>query len=168
MASAFAGSMALTGIGGVISAISTIAGGSAANASAQYTATQLRQNASTEIGAAQRGALDDKLKASMVASEATARAAASGVNAGFGSPVTNVGEIAKRGEYNSLMSLWKGENAATGDLNKAKAVEYEGEAAEDASYLNAASTIAAAGGSMFKTYGVSQFQNPGGRPDVKL
>lgn len=168
MADPFTISMGMTAVAGAISAGSTIAGGSAANASAQYTAQQLRQNASTEIGAAQRSALDDRRKTAFIESESVARAAANGVNAGVGSPVTNVGEIAQRGEYSALMDLWKGQNAATGDLNKAKAVEFEGEAAKDASYLNAASTIAGTGASMLKTYGVSQFQSPKGTAGVSL
>ncbi len=168
MADPFTISMGLTAVAGAIGAGATIAGGNAAKQASQYTATQLRQNASTEIGAAQRSAIDDKLKASMIASEVTARAAASGVNAGFGSPVTDVGEIKQRGEYNSLMDLWRGQNAATGDINKAKAAEFEGEAAQDASYLNAAATIAGAGASMYKTYGISQYQNPSGRPGVSI
>src|SRR5437868_3391896 len=83
--------------GGGVAAASTLAGGSAARQAAGYQATQLREQEGTEIGAAQRTALDTQAKARMLESSAVARAAAGGINAGFGSPVSTVGDIASRG-----------------------------------------------------------------------
>lgn len=161
-----AASMALTAAGAGISAAGTIAGGNAQRTAAAYQATQLRENASTQIGAAQRQALDERLKSSMLQSTTIARAAASGVNAGFGSPLTDVGNIAQRGEYNAAMDLWRGKQAATGDINQATAAELSGKIAQDASYYTAAGTIAGAGGSMLSQYGAYKYPTVYGRAGV--
>jgi hypothetical protein len=104
--------------------------------------------------------LDTQEKTRALISSSTARAAASGVNAGVGSPATNAGDIEQRGSYHALMDMFNGASAATGMRNQAAAIrysgdiaEYEGEAKKDASYLTAAGTLAGSAGSMMSTYG---------------
>src|SRR3974390_3013657 len=110
--------LALGAVGTGISAYGTLAGGSYAQQAADYKAAQLRQNAAGEIAASQRQMMDKQFQTRMLTSTAVARAGASGVAADVGSPATDVADIAQRGEYQSLMSLWQGENAATGCATK--------------------------------------------------
>lgn len=160
-------SMAMSAIGGGISAAGTLASGSAAatagqmkQAAAERQAQQETWNAAGELGASQRRMLDTRLKTKLTESTLTARAAGSGFDASRGSMLAGAGDIAQRGEYQALMDVFNGESGMTGMLNKADATRasgaaeaWAGEQAQDASYLAAAGTIAGTAGSMMKTYG---------------
>lgn len=168
MADPITASLALSGIGAGISAVGTIAGGNNAAAlgqsqqnEANYQAAQLRENASSEIGAAQRQMLDTQQKTRLAQSKLTANAAGGGFTATAGSPEAISESIARRGSYEAAMQLFQGENASTGDLNRAAGVEMSGKIAAEggemqrqASYFTAAGNLASAGGNMFKTYGL--------------
>jgi hypothetical protein len=161
------GAMALTGVGTGISAATTIAGGKYAaqagqmkQAAANFEADQDVANAASETAAAQRQAIDTNQKANLLRSSAVANEAASGVNAGTGSALTNQAQIAARGNYQADMDLWSGQNQASGSLNQAAAKRYTGEMdllggeeAQRASSLNALSTIAGGGASIMRMYG---------------
>jgi len=161
------GSLAATAVGSGISAMGTIAGGNAAaqagqmqQAAANNQAAQLEENATQAFASGQRQALDDQEKTRLAISTARATAAGSGVNAGVGSPVSDVGALAKRGSYNAALDMFNGASAATGLRNQAAGVRYSGEAAaiggqeqQQASLLSAAGTIAGGAGSMLKSYG---------------
>lgn len=160
-------SMAATAVGGGLTAAGTLAGGNFAKtagqmqqSAAQSEALQIEDNASQAFASNQREALDTEQKTRLAISTAKARGAASGVDIGTGSPATNVGEIAQRGSYQALTSMFNGESAATGLRNKAAAVRYggdlselEGEEKQSASRLSALGTLAGSAGSMFSTYG---------------
>src|SRR5216683_1304608 len=161
------GAMALTGIGAGISAANTISGGSYAaragrmkQAEANFEADQDIANAAGETAAAQRQAIDISQKAHLLRSSAVATAAATGVNAGTGSALTNQAQIAARGRYQADMDLWSGQNQASGSMKQAAAKRYTGEMdllggeeAQRASTLNALSTIAGGGASFMRMYG---------------
>jgi hypothetical protein len=161
------GAMALTGIGAGISAANTIAGGDYAaqvgrmkQAEANFEADQDVANAAGETAAAQRQATDISQKANLLRSSAVANAAASGVNAGAGSALTNQAGITARGRYQADMDLWSGQNQAGGLMNRATAKRYTGELdvlggeeMQRASTLNALSTIAGGGASFMRMYG---------------
>lgn len=167
MADPISGSLILSGIGAAVSTVGTIAGG--ANAAtlgksqqnaANYQAAQLRENASGEIAAAQRTMFDTQQKTRLAQSKLTATAAGSGFTASVGSPAAISESIARRGSYEAAMNLFQGQNASTGDLNRATGMEMSGEIAKEGgemqrtgSYYAAAGNLATAGGSMFKTYG---------------
>lgn len=152
--------------GGAMSAMGTLAGGSAAKQAGlmqqqadEFQAEQATDNAAQAFAAGQRTSLDTALKARMAMSKSTATAAASGVNAGVGSPVTNIGEIAQRGSYQAATDLFNGQSKATGLLNEAKGLRFSGQAAaiggeeaQTASYLTAAGTLAGGAGGSFKNY----------------
>lgn len=170
-------SLATTAASGLISASSTIAGGNyAAQAgqmqqqAADYQAAQLDENATQAFASGQRQALDTEQKTRLAISSSTARAGASGVDAGVGSPVSNVGALAKRGSYQALMNMFNGESEATGLRNQAAGVRYTGvmeelggEEQQSASRLAAAGTLAGTAGSMFKTYGALNYPTATGR-----
>ena len=172
----------LTVAGGAASAAGTLAGGNyaaqagrMAQAAEAYKATQLRQNAGLAIAGAQRQMMDTQDRTRLAISSSTARAAASGVDAGVGSPATNVGELAKRGSYLSLMDLWKGQAQASGLENEATAALYtgemermEGEEKQQASRLAAAGTLAGSAGSSLGTYGKMQYPTATGSPGASL
>ena len=159
--------MAAVAMGGAaLSAAGTIAGGNNALASgraqsqeALFQAKQSGLNASSDIAAAQRRSFDATQKTNLLASTATARAGASGVNAGVGSAAENVGEIQQKGRYAAALDLWNGQNAATGELNRAQAATYQsaldligGQAAKVGSNYSAAGTIAGGAASAYKLY----------------
>jgi hypothetical protein len=158
---------ALSAVGTGISAANTIAGGSYAaqagqmkQAAANFEADQDVTNAASETAVAQRQAIDVNQKANLLRSSAVANAAASGVNAGAGSALTNEAQIAGRGNYQSRMELWSGQNQASGSMNQATAKRYTGymdllggQEAQSASSLNALSTIAGGGASFLRLYG---------------
>lgn len=157
--------------GGVMSAMGTLAGGQNAAAygkmqrqAAEFQATQDTMNSAADIASAQRQAIDISQKANLARSAAVAGAAAGGVTTTSGSPLTNEAQIAARGKYASALDLWNGQNAATGDLNKAAAAHYTGlvdeaggEMQKQASEFSAFGTLASAGASAFKMYNM-----PGG------
>lgn len=166
MADPITGSLVLSGIGAGVSAIGTLAGGANAAAlgqsqqnQANYQAAQLTENASSEIGAAQRQMLDTQEKTRLAEGTVTADAAGSGFTAGVGSPGAIAGSVAKRGSYQAAMQLFQGENQSTGMLNQAQGDVMSGEIAEEggqmqqeASEFSAVGNLASAGGTMFKNY----------------
>jgi hypothetical protein len=148
-----AGSAAATGIGAAVSAGGTIAGGQAANQAAQFTAAQENQNATGAVASGQRQMFDTQEKTRLAESSAVARAGASGVNAGVGSPAAVTGSIARRGSYLAAMDLFRGQNTATGLQNQAAGTLYSGAAAESGANTAALGTIAGGVGSMLRTGG---------------
>jgi len=171
------GAMGLTGIGAALSAANTIAGGNDAAQAGQmkqneanFEATQDIANAAGETAAAQRQAIDINQKANLLRSSAVANAAASGVNAGTGSALTNQAQIAARGNYQAGMDLWQGQNNATGLQNQAAAKQYSGymdflggQEAQRAAAISAASTIAGGGASLMRMYGGTRSNPAGGQ-----
>src|SRR5258706_166756 len=159
---------ALAVAGGALSATGTLMGGNAAAAygrmqqqAAEFQATQDTMNSAADIASAQRQSLDIATKARLAESTAVAAAAAGGVTTTTGSPLTNESQIAARGRYASALELWNGQNAASGDLNKAAAAHYSGlvdriggEMQQKASYFSAAGTLASSGASAYKIYGM--------------
>lgn len=156
-------SLAATAAGGAMSAAGTLAGGSAAQQAGQLTAGIDRQNAAQATASGQRKMLDTQDRTRMAISTATARAAASGVDAGVGSPATDIGEISKRGSYHALMDLFNGQSEAVGLQNQANEAEWEGNQKKTNSELAAAGTLAGTAGSMFSTYGKYKYPNLYGR-----
>jgi hypothetical protein len=167
-------SAGMTAAGGLISAMSTLAGGGAAadigkakQAAANYQADQMVSNSAGEIASGSRQSIDIQQKANLLRSTATANAAAGGVVSNAGSALTNQSEIMSRGRNEAALAMWNSENRATGLLNQAAATRTTGQLEaetgqfeKDSSYLNAAATIAGAGGSIFKMYGKTSA--PGG------
>ncbi len=175
-------------IGGAASAASTLAGGNYAKsagamqkqaaevtarqieAKGAYEAGQTEVNAAQALASAQRKAFDAKEQARLAGSTLRARAGASGVDAGVGSPAEAAGQLAARGEYETLMNLYAGQSAQTGLLNEAAAqrystkvaaqstrfggdvAEWEGQAKAKASKLAALGTLAGAAGAGFGSY----------------
>lgn len=174
--------------GAAISGASTIMGGNAAadagqaqaraqrqaaadNATAlEFKATQEDQAAQESRASAQRQALDKGHQTDLVLSTLQARAAAGGGSASDPGVLALASRIKGRGEYESLLEGYTGENKARGLLDQAAGDRFaaatgitggnmaadasiaSGNAKQSASYLSAAGTIVGGAGSAFKTY----------------
>jgi hypothetical protein len=143
---------ALTVAGGALAAGGTIMGGQAAKSSAYFTAAQEDQAAQESRAASQRDALEKGRQTGLVLSKLQARAAASGGGAADPGVQTIAGNIAGRGEYESLMDMYKGENRARGLEDAAIGERATGDAKLNASYLSAAGTLIGSAGSAYRTY----------------
>lgn len=151
---------------GALSAAGTIMGGNAAAQAGQsaqqgqyFKAAQEEQAAQESRAASQRTALDKQHQATLLQSTLQANAAASGGGAADPGVVDLSKNIAGRGEYQSLMDLYTGENRGRGLEDQAlgsrmtgDAQLAEGKAKQDASYLSAAGTLIGSGGSAYRTY----------------
>jgi hypothetical protein len=151
---------------GALSAAGTIMGGNAAAAAgksqqdaAYFKAAQEEQAAQESRAAAQRTALEKDRQARLLQSTLQANAAASGGGAADPTIIGLGQDIAGRGEYQSLMDLYTGENRARGLEDQAMgsrmsgdAALAEGKAKQSASYLSAAGTLIGSAGSAYKTY----------------
>jgi hypothetical protein len=151
---------------GALSAAGTIMGGNAAAAAGQsqrdasyFKAAQEEQAAQESRAAAQRTALDKDRQSRLLQSTLQANAAASGGGAADPTIIGLGEDIAGRGEYQSLMDLYTGENRgrgledqAVGSRMTGDAQLAEGSAKQDASYLSAAGTLIGSAGSAYKTY----------------
>jgi hypothetical protein len=156
----------MTAAGAGVSALGTLAGGSAAKTTGLmqeqadiYKAEQLEENAPGAIAASQRQMLDQQLKTNLAISTSRATSAAGGVNAGAGSAAANQGALAGRGSYLAAMDLFNGQNRATGLLNEAQGERYSGKIAEmggemakNASFLAAGGQALSGAGAAYRTY----------------
>lgn len=188
------GTLALSAAGSATSAMGSLAAGKAALTQGQYAqaaglmqkraadaeATQIEQNATTEFAAGQRRALESGTRARLAGATSLARAAGSGVDVGSGSPVENRSQLAGRGEYQALMDMFNGANAATGLRNQATGVRFGGSMAElggnmaligaqqqqSASRLSAFGTLASGLGQGLGQYGYMTYPTRYGAPGV--
>lgn len=154
--------------GGALSAAGTLMGGANAAAMGQAQAkaalfqrNQDIMNSASDIASGQRRMFNTELQTSLTQSRAVASEAAGGVETTTGSPLATQAQIGARGRYAADIDLFNGENEATGDLNKAVAAQYQseldimgGKEAQEASYFSAAGTLATAGASAYKMYGM--------------
>lgn len=103
--------------------------------SANYKATQLRQQAQEARASAQRMALETQRKGDLAQSTLRARAAAGGGKATDNTVLNLAGQIAGRTEYESLLDMYKGENSARGLEDAADAAIWQGDIAKQAAGL---------------------------------
>ncbi len=134
--------------------------GQAAVDSANYRATQLRQQAQEARASQQRAALETQRKGGLVQSSLRARAAAGGGGATDNTVLNLTGQIAGRTEFESLIDMFKGEQAGRGLEDAANAAIYGGQVAKQGAAFKAAGygyqtagTIAQSQGSMAQQFG---------------
>lgn len=148
-------------LGTVASAEATLASGKAAQQGADYQAKQLEMNAAGERAAGQRRMFERQDATRRAIASSRTRAAASGVDPGAGSALTNEQDLAARGEYQALLEMWGGENEATGLENKAQGVRFEGEMKRRGARLAALGTLAGGVGATLGGAGKYYFPSPG-------
>lgn len=140
--------------GTAITAYGTVRSGQAANAAAQFQATQLEQQAKEEKAAAQRGVLDQRKKTNFLLSRQQAVAAGSGFSASDPTVSNLAGGIAQEGEYQAGMITYGAEQRARGLNLEAASARATGRAQQTGSYLSAAGQIASGiGNAFFMKYG---------------
>ena len=134
--------------------------GQAAMQSAEYRAKQLEQQAQEARASQQRMALETRRKGDLLQSTLRTRAAAGGGSATDNTVMNLAGQIAVRTEYESLLEMYKGENAARGMEDAAKVARYQGQVGLVASGLQSKAigyqtqgTIAQSMGSLGKAVG---------------
>ena len=136
--------------GQVIGALSHLQYGQQAQESAQYQATQLRQNAGQAQAAAQRQAFDVDRQSQYIASAALAAAAAGGGGASDPTVVRLIAHNAGEMAYRKSLALYGGDDRARTMNMQADAKEYEGENIAANSKLVAGSQLFKAGSTLMK------------------
>lgn len=139
--------------GTLVSAFGSMNAGKSQQQAADYSAAVAQQDAEEATAAGTSNVAQTYRKTQLALESNTARAAASGVNPGFGSPVTNAGNIAKWGTYNQLMDMYNAKSQAQGLNTQAQADIYGGQQAADAGMWNAAGSIIGGATSLAAKYG---------------
>lgn len=138
--------------GAVLSAVGTVAGGVAANNSAQYEADQQEAAGKEEFADALRTADQQRKEAQLVQSRQQAVAAASGAGASDPTIVKLMTDTAGQGELNAQSALYGGEQRKRGLFDAAKGTRASGQASLFGSFLGASGTLAS-GFAKYKGYG---------------
>ncbi|HQU17302.1 MAG TPA: hypothetical protein PLO69_14570 [Gammaproteobacteria bacterium] len=149
----------MSAIGGMVSADTAQKSGSAQRTASYFTAAQQDQAANNVIGAGQRSAENERLKAKLLASRAIALAAAQGGDVGSPGVTNLITDIAGRGAYNAGVALYDAEDQARMLKMGATASRYEGDVAaaggksKAAAYLFGSAGTLLQAGSLFAKYG---------------
>lgn len=134
--------------------------GKAKRQAKDYEAAQLEQNAMQSVAAGQQNAREEERKARLVASRAVAVAAAGGGGVTDPTVAKIIADIDGEGSYRAGVALYRGEDEARVQRQKATAARYEGAVAEEsgrmqrrAYNMQAAASAAESAQSMFGKYG---------------
>lgn len=142
----------LAGAASAVSAVGTIAAGSAQNASAEFQAKQLDQQAAEEKAASQREAARVKKERDFILSRQQAVAAASNLGALDETVQDLAGDVVQEGAFQERMVRYGGDERAKGRRMQAAAARMEGAAAKTGSYFSAGGTILGGLGSFASDY----------------
>jgi hypothetical protein len=113
------GGTILSGAGQIASGVAANAQGASQQAASNYSASVLRQKAGQELAVASNKVAPIKLATDYALSNERAAAAGMGGTASSPTAQTIAGQIAARGEYNALSTLYSGNEAAAGLENQA-------------------------------------------------
>lgn len=118
-------------------------------------ASELSQEAGQSVAAGVQGAIQDRRRATYVASSARARTAAGGLATTGTSAIANVGQIRGEGEYRALTSEYQGEDRAS-ELNfRGDQMRTEGSNAVTAGWMSGISSVLSGGSSFYSKYGAT-------------
>ena len=158
---ATAGSLASTALtastvlglaGSGISALSAMQQGKQAQAEAGFLAEQQRQKGNDERAIGQQKMFKERRQGDLAQSRLRAVGAAGGGDTTDTGIVNLGGDIAEEAEFQGLNEFWRGENAARGYYDMAKATTARGASMAAAAPIKAISTILEGGSSMFGKY----------------
>lgn len=153
--------------GTVVSAVGTIASGQAQRQAADFQAAQYEQQAKEERAAAQQQGFEIAHNKKLALSRNQAIAASSGLSATDAGSLDLMGDIARYGTWQEQIAQYGGDSRAAGYNAQAGATRASGKAAQTASFIDAASTIAGGFGSFYTKYG-SITSGSGGGSNVSL
>lgn len=141
---------ALMAAGTVLSAVSSVQQGKAAETQAKYEAAQMERNAISEGASAQRAAIEQRRSARLAQSRVQALAGGSGMDAGV---VDIMEDLEGEGEYRAMTALYEGKNRAAGLGSQAAATRYSGKQAKTAGMIRGAGSLLSSGSSLYEKYG---------------
>lgn len=116
------------------------------NKIARRQAALKRKEGLADLSESQQIAKQERRKAELAQSRATALAAASGSAMDSPNIVDTIADIDARGEYNALAALYSGGTSMKQKYSEAKSLEKSGRAAQRAGYIDAISTMASGTG----------------------
>lgn len=128
------------------------ASGAAGRAAADATARQYDEAAGKVVASSQVAAEEQAKRARLLASRAQANAAASGAGASDPDVLKIISDIAKEGEYRSMLVRYEGNEKARGMRTRADVTRYEGQATERAGRYGAVATVLTGGKSLYDKY----------------
>lgn len=149
----------MSAIASLVSAGTAQRAGASTRTASYFTAAQQDQAASNIVGAGQRQAANETLKAKLLASRAIAVAAAQGGDVSSPGVTNIIADIAGQGAYNAGVALYDAEDKARLLRMGATASRLEGDVAEAgghskaSAYLFGGASNMAGGASLFSKYG---------------
>lgn len=156
------GGTVLSGVGQMSSAAATMAQGAGQQQASNYSAGVLRQQAGAVVGEAESKVPVIAQNTAYVQSQLRANAAGSGGSASAVTPVTIAGQIAARGEYNALSTLYSGQEKAAGLQNQANLDIYTGQQERSAArskamgmFASGLGSVLSGGMSLYSKYGMA-------------
>ena len=151
-------------VGTLVSAYGAEKQGQAQQSAYNFGAASARQAAGEQSAAGSANALAENRKTQLELSANAAAAAGSGVNPGFGSPLTNTGQIAKYGTYNQLMAMYDSQTQATALENQARGLNFAGANAAQAGKWGATESLIGGANTLYGKYGggAASPSGPGG------
>jgi hypothetical protein len=146
---------ATAAIGMAVQAYGKVSGGYAQRNALNASAGQLEQEAGQSVASGIQGAIQDRRRASYVASNARASTAAAGLTTTGTSAIENVGQIRGEGEYRALTSLYQGQDRANELDFRASGMRTEGSNAIRSGWLSGMSSVMSGGSSFYDKYGAT-------------
>lgn len=135
--------------GAALSIYGKVKGGYDQKSALDSAAGQLSQEAGQSVAAGIQGAIQDRRRATYVASNARAATAAGGFSTTGTSAIANVGQIRGEGEYRALTSLYQGQDRASELDFRAEGMRTAGSNAVKAGWISGVSSVLSSGGSSF-------------------
>jgi len=151
--------------GAIFSAVSAISQGRAAKAAGDYNAQIAEQNAVIARQQAEAQARQQDRENYLRLGQIKAAQGRAGGEAGTGSVLDVLGDVAAQGELEKQDILYRGELAARGYTNTAALDRYGGAQAQSASYLKAGSELLSGGAKAYESY--DRLKNPPGGTILK-
>lgn len=146
---------ATAAIGIAVQAFGKVASGYSQKNALNASASELQQEAGQSVASGIQGAIQDRRRATYVASNARAATAAGGLTTTGTSAIANVGQIRGEGEYRALTSMYQGEDRASELDFRASQMRNEGSNAVKAGWLSGMSSVLSGGSSFYSKYGAT-------------
>jgi hypothetical protein len=146
---------AITLAGTAISAYGKVSSGYAQKGALDAGAAQLEQEAGQSVASGIQGAIQDRRRATYVASNARASIAGAGLTTTGTSAIATVGGIRGEGEYRALTSLYQGQDRANELDYRATGMRTEGRNAVKSGWISGMSSVLSGGSSFYDKYGAT-------------
>jgi hypothetical protein len=163
--------MAISALGSFMAGNAAAATGKAQQQAADYSALVLGQQAGQVMATASAGVQNQDIQTQYALSHAKAQAAAGGGSATSAGAVSIFGQIAARGEYNALSTLYTGQEKAAGMTDQAALDVYQGnqeakagQEKQEASYIGGIGSAMSSFGGIAARYGWGGEPTGGGNP----